>query len=295
MKKCAYCGKEYPDEVSVCAIDGEALLDGVANRKKVSGVWRGVYGYGLRNHKEWMKPVGFTLKLKQGWLEHFTGSVTEDAPDGTPGVGAVDGYYKLSQIEFTKQMPVGYIIGLDGKRQTLREYLIAEGFPCKFELPSFPILYLGTMLDANRVQGTWVINPQRFQIAGGRYLPPSPIAGYWCANFISSDNQTNPTGGPTEMLFDKTLLSQRELEDVEGTALKSLGKFNVADAERCLDRFGQEDIRFKLKQDNDAMRQMMPIAEVTGGFSGTAELVEIFVHPDDEERAVEILNENKRV
>jgi hypothetical protein len=295
MKKCPYCGKEYPDEVSVCAIDGNALSDGVPTRTKVSGVWRGVYGFGPRNHEDWMKPVGFTLKLKQGWLERFTGSVTEDAPEGTPGVGKVDGYFKISRIEFTKQMPVGYVIGSDGKRQTLREYLIAEGFPCKFDLPSVPILYLGTMLDANRVQGTWIINPQRFQIAGGRYLPSSAVVGYWCATFISDESEINPTGGPTEMLFDKTLLSQRELEDVEGAVFKSLGKFNVADAERCLDRFVQEDIRFKLERDDDAMRQMMPIAEVTSGLSGTAELIEILVHPDDEERAVKILNENTRI
>ena len=97
------------------------------------------------------------------------------------------------------------------------------------------------------------------------------------------------------MLFDKTLLSQRELEDVEGAVFKSLGKFNVADAERSMDRFVQEDIRFKLERDDAAMRQMMPIAEVTGGLSGTAELIEIFVHPDDEESAVKILNENTRI
>ncbi len=295
MKTCPYCGKEYPDEVSVCAIDGEALSDGTVNREKITGVWRGVYGYGPRNHQEWMKPVRFTLKLKQGWLEHFTGSVTEDAPEGTPGTGTVDGYYESSRIEFTKQMPIGYIVGLDGKLQTLREYLIAEGFPCKSDLPSFPILYLGTMLDPNRVQGTWIISPRRFQMAGGRYLPSSPIAGYWCAEFISADSETNPIGGPTEMLFDKTLLSPRELEDVEGTVLNSLGKFNIADAEKCLERFGREDIRFRLDRDDDAMRQMMPITEVTGGYSGTAQMVEIFVHPDDEERAVKILSENTQV
>ena len=27
MKQCIYCGKEYPDEASVCAIDGEPLRD----------------------------------------------------------------------------------------------------------------------------------------------------------------------------------------------------------------------------------------------------------------------------
>ena len=126
-------------------------------------------------------------------------------------------------------------------------------------------------------------------------MPSSTVYGYWCAEFIGNDTDANPTGGPAEMLFDKTLLSPRELEDVEGTDFKSLGKFNVLDAERCLERFGQEDIRFKLNRDDDAMRQMMPFTEVTGGYSGTAEMVEIFVHPDDEERAVKILNENTQV
>jgi hypothetical protein len=27
MKQCTYCGKEYPDEVSVCVIDGEPVRD----------------------------------------------------------------------------------------------------------------------------------------------------------------------------------------------------------------------------------------------------------------------------
>jgi hypothetical protein len=27
MKKCTYCGQQYPDEASACAIDGQALLD----------------------------------------------------------------------------------------------------------------------------------------------------------------------------------------------------------------------------------------------------------------------------
>ncbi len=112
MKTCPYCGKEYPDDATVCAIDGRALpdLDLAVDRKKVAGVWRGVYGYGVRNKAVGMRPVAFTLKLKQGWSAHFTGSVVEDAPYGTPGAGTVDGYYKSPTIEFTKQMPVGYII-----------------------------------------------------------------------------------------------------------------------------------------------------------------------------------------
>src|SRR5713101_7056390 len=93
MKKCSYCAKEYPDDATVCLIDGELLPGLAVGRKKITGVWRGVYGYGQRESGAQFEPVVFRLKLKQGWLEHFTGSVTEDAPQGTPGTGTIDGYF----------------------------------------------------------------------------------------------------------------------------------------------------------------------------------------------------------
>ena len=74
-----------------------------------------------------------------------------------------------------------------------------------------------------------------------------------------------------------------------------MGKFNIADAEKFLERFGQEDIRFELKRDDAAMRQMMPITEVTGGYGGTAQIIELFVHPEDEEKAAEIVGEDNKV
>ena len=299
MKTCPYCGKEYPDEATVCAIDGESLPDPavepIVEREKVTGVWRGVYGYGERQKLAGMGPVAFTLKLKQGWTEHFTGSVTEDAPQGTPGTGAVDGYFDCPKIEFTKQMPVGYIIRSDGTRITLREYILAEGHKCEQDLPSLPIFYQGVFLDSNQVQGTWIIKPHQIPLQGSLSISSPQMSGFWCAEFVTSDSKVDPTGGPTEPSFDKTLLSPQELEDVEGVIFCSLGKFNVADSERVLDRFEQEDIRFRIERDDDAMRQMMPITEITGGFGGTARMFEIFVHPDDEEKAAKITGEDNKV
>jgi len=295
MKKCPYCGKQYPDETKVCAVDGEAL-DGVAkDRSKVTGVWRGVYGYGKRMKLPGLVPVPFTLKLKQGWFSQFTGLVTEDAPLGTPGTGSINGFFGSSRLEFTKQMPVGYLVKEDGTRITLREYIIGEGHPCERELPSPPIFYQGTLLDSNRVQGTWLINAHRIPLPDKQFLSMGGGSGFWCAEFITTDVQANPTGGPKESLFDKTLLSDNELEAVEGVELNSLGMFNVADAEALLDRFGQEDIRFQMKRNDAAMTEMMPITAVTGGLGGTAELVEILVHPDDEAAARKIIHWNDQV
>ena len=139
MKPCPYCGKQYPDDATVCLIDGTSLSIPVEYRKKITGVWRGVYGYAEAGRLAGMKPVPFTLKLEQGWLEHFTGTVTEDAPEGMPGTGVIDGYYQAPTIEFTKQMPVGYVAGPDGSRMTIREYVITQGHKCEHELPSSPI------------------------------------------------------------------------------------------------------------------------------------------------------------
>jgi hypothetical protein len=237
----------------------------------------------------------FTLKLKQGWMQHFTGSVFEDAPAGIPGTGTVDGYFKPPGIEFTKQMPVGYVAKPDGTRITLREYFLAMGQKFERELPSSPILYLGTFIDANRVQGTWIIQPRRITLPDGHHYSMPTSSGFWCAEFVADDLKSDPTGGPVGPLFDKTLLSARELEDVDGVPYRSLGKYNVPDAEKYLDRFGQEDIRFELKRDDTPMRQMSPYMEVTGGLSGSAQLMEIFVHPDDEEEARKITGEDNRV
>lgn len=292
MKKCPYCSKEYSDDVAICPVDGESLD---ASRKKATGVWRGVYGYGPRGDRPGFGPVAFTLKLKQGWTSHFTGTVTDEAPHLNQKTGTIDGYFGPPSIEFTKQMPVGFVIKEDGSPITLREHLIAEGHECKRELPSRPILYLGTFLDGNRVQGTWTMQPTRIPLPDGLALTLPRMSGYWCAEFVTENLKEDPKGGPTEPLFDKSLLTPRELEEVEGVPPCSLGKFNVLDADKLIERLAHAGIQCRFSRDDSAMREMMPIAEVTGGLGGTAEMVEIFVNPDDEARAQAIISADNPV
>jgi hypothetical protein len=292
MKKCPYCGKEYPDEIAVCPMDGESLS---GERKKVTGVWRGVYGYGAREKLPGLVSAAFTLRLKQGWLSHFTGAVTEDAPPGMPGTGTIDGYFSPPAIEFTKQMPVGYVIKEDGTRITLREHLIENGHACQHELPSPPILYLGSFLDANRVQGTWVMQTMQIALPNRSNFSTPRLSGFWCAAFVTEDLKAEPSGGPQEQLFDKSRLSPEELMDVEGLPPCSLGKFNVADADKLIARLAHAGIQCRFSQDDSAMQEMMPITAVTGGYGGTAALMEIFVNPDDEAAAQAILSEDNPV
>jgi hypothetical protein len=298
MKKCPYCGAEYPDDATVCTVDGQSLASPADGRKNVAGVWRGAYGY--NDGKAYAgKVVPFTLILKKGWVGHFTGTVTEDAPDGTPGTGSIDGYFGHPTMEFTKQMPVGYMARPDGVRITLREYFIEHGHACENELPGPPISYEGTFLDANRVQGSWVIKPGRVSLPDGWGCTIRETRGNWCAEFITSDTNATPAGGPKEPFYDKSLLPKpeaaTETESGGGSGFPSLGKFNVADAEELLNRFEQANLRFEINRDDSPMRQMSPITAFTGGYAGTAQMIEIFVHPDDEAKAVEIIGEDSQV
>jgi hypothetical protein len=68
-----------------------------------------------------------------------------------------------------------------------------------------------------------------------------------------------------------------------------LGKFNVVDAQNLMDRLTQAGLRLNVRGNDEAMQKMMPFTVDTGGYSGAADQVEIFVHPDDEEEAKKIV------
>src|SRR5208282_5202121 len=102
-----------PADTVVCPVDQQLLTSPPEKRGNVTGTWRGSY----RGPKEDDKctPVPFTLRLKQGWLGHFTGKVTEDETLGMPGTGAIDGYFGFPSINFVKRMPMCYMLAQDGK------------------------------------------------------------------------------------------------------------------------------------------------------------------------------------
>ncbi|HKW29918.1 MAG TPA: hypothetical protein VJT54_11315 [Verrucomicrobiae bacterium] len=300
MKKCSYCGREYADDTTVCPIDQEPLLNVVGGRVeptergKVSGLWRGAYGYENKGALG-EKVIPFTLTLKQGWLGHFAGTVTEDTPMGMPGIGKVDGFFEWPTIEFTKQMPIGYIARPDGGMRTFREYFIEHGHVCENELPSPPVSCEGTFLDGNRVQGFWFIKPTRVSLPDGWGITVPQTTGLWCAEYITADIRAKPTTGPQQPFFDKSLLPEPEFLAEANSAFHSLGKFPVADAETLLKRFERENIRFEVARDDSAIRQMLPVTAIFGGYSGTAPMIEIFVHTADEARATAIINKGSQV
>lgn len=147
--------------------------------KKVTGVWRGSYGYEAPEQLANRDSVTFTLTLKQGWFGRFTGSVTDDDSGGMPGVGAIEGHFSYPHIEFTKRMPVCYIVAPDGRAITLREYLTEQDLTCERDLPHDPIFYQGEFSSVNRAHGTWIIMASEIPLGDGRAIEMPETRGVW--------------------------------------------------------------------------------------------------------------------
>jgi hypothetical protein len=74
MKICSYCGKEYPDEATVCVTDGQALV--VKQQPKTVGGWRSFFGGGIpelplkESEKTWIENA-FQWLLDEFGVESF--------------------------------------------------------------------------------------------------------------------------------------------------------------------------------------------------------------------------------
>jgi hypothetical protein len=147
--------------------------------RKVSGIWRGTYSYDPAEHIPKLEPVPFTLNLKQGWFGRFSGTVTEDGKGGMPGTGAIEGLFSFPRIEFTKRMPVGYVLMPDGRSITLREYLAGHGVTCEGDAPHRPIYYEGEFINPCQASGTWIIRAAPVPLGDGRAVLMPEAKGVW--------------------------------------------------------------------------------------------------------------------
>jgi hypothetical protein len=111
------------------------------------------------------------------------------------------------------------------------------------ELPGPPIFYQGRFLDANRVQGTWIIQRQSIRLPNGETYTTPAGAGYWCVAFVTDKPDAHPGGGPATELFDKSRLTPKELADVEPPPHCCLGEFPAAEAQHWVERLLAADVR----------------------------------------------------
>ena len=147
--------------------------------RKVSGTWRGTYSYDPVEHIPKLEPVPFSLTLKQGWFGRFTGSVTDGGRGSMPGTGVIEGYFSFPRIEFTKRMPVCYVVTPDGRNVTLREFLIEQGHTCERDVPHTPIFYEGEFSSQSKAQGTWIIRAGPVSLGDGRAIQMPEARGGW--------------------------------------------------------------------------------------------------------------------
>lgn len=146
--------------------------------ERVTGTWRGVYSYDPSALIPGLS-VPFTLTLEQGWFGRFTGTVMDDAPPGMPGTGRVQGYFSFPKIEFTKRMPVCYVVTPDRRLITLREYLVESGHSCEGDFRHMPIWYEGRFLSPTEAQGTWTLKAGLLSLGDGRAVEFGESTGGW--------------------------------------------------------------------------------------------------------------------
>jgi hypothetical protein len=96
-----------------------------------------------------------------------------------PGTGVIEGYFSFPRIEFTKRMPVCCVATPDGRRITMREYLIEQGHACERDVPHMPIFYQGEFLSPSRAQGKWIIRAGPVSLRDGRAIAMSEARGDW--------------------------------------------------------------------------------------------------------------------
>ena len=123
--------------------------------------------------------VPFTLFLKQGFFGRFTGTVTDDGPGGMLGTGVIVGYFSFPRIQFTKLMPVSYVVTPDGRIITFREHLIEHGFSCERDVPHSAIYYQGEFSSPHRAEGTWIIGDEPVQLPDGWAIEGVASSGGW--------------------------------------------------------------------------------------------------------------------
>ena len=179
VKRCAYCGKQYPDGTTICTIDGQ-VLPGSAAELRLTGTWLGSYGYPQNPE---LPAVPFTLKLQEDAPGHFVGTVTEDRALGMPGTGSIDGEFALPHIKFIKKMPVCYMTGENGDRITLREWLARQGLACEGDPAHPPVIYEGEFYEADQARGMWTIEAWEIPLADGMSMPMGKVSGSWMIEF----------------------------------------------------------------------------------------------------------------
>jgi len=76
-------------------------------------------------------------------------------------------------------MPVCRLAMADGRRGTLREFLLEKGYQSDRDVPNRPIVYRGEFSYSRHSQGIWIIEPGPLSLGDGRVLNMTGARGTW--------------------------------------------------------------------------------------------------------------------
>ena len=150
----------------------------------VTGTWKGEYAFEETESGAGKAVAGhvvtFTLKLKQGWLGSFSGTIQEDPRAGFAEPGEVKGKVKGNLIVFEKFMPRLRLIHEHGMVK-LEQWAERRKVVMDTDIPHPKVRHLGDMSpDGNSAEGTWLVEEYSLAVPGSfeRLVLPT-LAGTW--------------------------------------------------------------------------------------------------------------------
>ena len=150
----------------------------------VTGTWKGEYAFEESEEGAGKSVAGtvvtFTLKIKQGWLGSFAGTIQEDPRTGFPEPGEVKGKVKGAVISFEKSMPKLRLIHEHGM-VALEQWAERRKVVMDTDMPHPKIRHLGDFsADGNSAEGTWLMNQDSVSVPGSyEKLQLPTLAGTW--------------------------------------------------------------------------------------------------------------------
>ncbi len=145
------------------------------------GRWLGTYAY--TDAEFGALRVGFEIVIREsvrdGKVERFTGTVTDDPAYGMPDPGTIRGARIASELFFVKQMPVSHVSDHEGRSLKLSSCAREAGFELEVEPTHPPIVYEGEITPHGEATGTWIIEADPYVSASGFSLDSEVSRGTW--------------------------------------------------------------------------------------------------------------------